>query len=241
VRFETTNWGTVINAGKDGGPARRDALEALCQKYWPPLYLFVRRLGHSVEDAQDLVQGFFSFLLEKNHIEKADSERGRFRTFLLNSLRGYIANERRKQERQKRGGGVLFIPLQDLHRVEATIQSLEPVPNAADSFDRAWALSILDVAMGDLKVRYEQKQQGTLFEELRATLSGNNASDSYEAIGLRLGKSPGAVKIAVHRMRRQFSEGLRQQITETLSDPTEAEIEEELHHLLYSLDPSNHS
>jgi RNA polymerase sigma-70 factor (ECF subfamily) len=115
------------------GTARRDALEALCQKYWPPLYLFVRRHGHSVEDAQDLVQGFFSFLLEKNHIEKADSERGRFRTFLLNSLRGYITNERRKQERQKRGGGILFIPLQDLHRVEATIQSAEPVPNAADS------------------------------------------------------------------------------------------------------------
>jgi RNA polymerase sigma-70 factor (ECF subfamily) len=237
MRFETTTWSTVINAGKEDGPARRDALEALCLKYWPPLYLFVRRRGHTVEDAQDLVQGFFSFLLEKNHIEKADSERGRFRTFLLHTLRGYMSNERRKQKTQKRGDGVLFIPLQELHRIEGTNQLATTDSDGPNTFDRAWAHSTLEEAIADLKARYVSKNQGDLFEELRSTLSGDGESVSYESIGQRLKKSPGAVRVAAHRLRRQFSEALRQQVTETLANPTVAEVDQELRHLLNSLYP----
>ncbi len=239
MRFETTDWSMVVKAGIDDDPLCREALEVLCRKYWMPLYTFVRRQGHSVEDAQDLVQGFFAFLLEKNHIDKADSKRGRFRTFLLTSLQGYLSNEWRKQKTQKRGGGVVFIPLQDLHRLEATIQSVITVPGAVSTFDRDWALSVLEQAIAEIKAHYEHRNQGKVFEELRVTMSGDGESDSYEAIGRRLDKSPGAVKIAVHRLRRQLSESLRQQVTETLADPTDAEIEQELRLLLSSLDPDD--
>ncbi|MDP7638732.1 MAG: hypothetical protein QGG73_03320 [Candidatus Hydrogenedentes bacterium] len=123
--------------------------------------------------------------------------------------------------------------------MEATIQSAITVPGAENTFDRVWALSILEGAIDKLKSRYELKNQENVFEELRGTLSGGGELDSYEAIGGCLGKSPGAVKVAVHRLRLQFSEGFRQQVTETLADPTDAENEEELRHLLGSLDPSD--
>lgn len=225
--FVTTRWTRVILAGDVSSEESQEALASLCRDYWRPLYHFARRRGHSPEDAQDLTQGFILGLLEKNRIARADRTRGRFRTFLISAFCDHLANERRNASALKRGGGVLIESLD----VEAAY-----VENATDGvtpeveYERTWALALLQRVMGRLRREYEDAKRLNLFEALQPYLGGGTGRPGYATLGLELGMSEGTVTVAMHRMRRRYGELLREEVGETVSDPSE--IEAELRHLV---------
>src|SRR5580693_8671962 len=169
--FVTTHWSVVVAAGRNDTSRARDALARLCQAYWHPLYSYVRRLGHSPHDAQDLTQEFFARLLAKNYLANADESRGRFRSFLLSSLKHFLANEWDKACAQKRGGGQAPIPI-DLATAETGCH-FEPVdPSTAEKiFERRWALTLLDNVLRRLREEYAASDREKLFEALKPTLT----------------------------------------------------------------------
>jgi RNA polymerase sigma-70 factor (ECF subfamily) len=231
--FVTTHWSQVLAAANQASPNSDDALETLCRAYWYPLYAYVRRRGHSPDDAEDLTQAFFARLLEKNWLADADRERGRFRSFLLASLKHFLANEWDKAQTQKRGGRVHVIPLETA--VAETRYQREPADEAAadKAFDRRWALALLDLVLAGLRDEYHATRKGELFEQLRSTLAGERAAAPYAEIAARLRLSEGAVKVAVHRLRQRYREILREEIAHTVETP--AQVEEELRHLFAAL------
>jgi RNA polymerase sigma-70 factor (ECF subfamily) len=231
--FVTTRWSVVLSAGKHASPQAADALENLCRAYWFPLYAHVRRCGHSPSDAQDLTQAFFARLLEKNWLADANRERGRFRSFLLASLKHFLANEWDKAQAQKRGGQVRLIALQaDTAETRYLHDPADDdTPNKA--FDRRWALAVLDRVLALLREEYVGSGRGELYEQLRATLEGVRTAAPYAAIAKQLGLTEGAVKVAVHRFRQRYREILREEIAQTVETP--AQVEEELHHLFAAL------
>jgi RNA polymerase sigma factor (sigma-70 family) len=232
-RFATTRWSLVIAAAKTPSPQARGAMEELCGDYWYPVYAFIRRRGEQVADARDLTQEFFARLLEKDYLEAADRERGRFRTFLLTAVSHFLSNERERAHAQKRGGGVVPLSL-DFERGEARYQ-LEPTDpwTAEKIFDRRWALTQLDQAVALLKQDYAAAGKGALFEELKLFLTGDSGTPSYEDSAARLAMSPGAVKVAVHRLRQKYRDSLRQLIAQTVA--AEEDIDGELQVLLSAL------
>ena len=220
-------------AAKSPSPQARAALEELCGSYWYPVYAFVRRRGEQAEDARDLTQGFFARLLEKDYLEAADPERGRFRTFLLTAVSRFLSNERARENTQKRGGDATTLSL-DFERGEERYQH-EPADHwtAEKIFDRRWALTLLDQAVALLKQDYSASGKGTIFDELKVFLTGDSGAPGYEESAARLNMSPGAVKVAVHRLRQKYRESLRQLIAQTVA--VEEDIESELHVLLSAL------
>lgn len=233
ARFAETRWSVVLAAGGASSPQADDALAKLCRTYWYPLYAFVRRQGHSAPDAQDLTQGFFARLLEKRAIGAVERERGKFRSFLLASLKHFLANEWDKARAQKRGGGDAHIPL-DTFSAE-TRYGLEPAHDltAEKIFERRWALTLLDQTLARLRDEYVASGKERLFEQLKTTLTGESASLPYTELGTRLAMSEGAVKVAVHRLRQRYREVLRAEIIETVASP--AEVDGELRHLFATL------
>jgi RNA polymerase sigma factor (sigma-70 family) len=225
ANFPTTLWTVVLHAGRE--ESARDALAKLCEGYWYPLYSFVRRRGYAPDDAQDLTQGFFAQLLEKRGLGRVDPEQGRFRTFLLASLKNFLANDWDKTQAQKRGGGQMIVSL-DQARAE-TRYRLEPSHQSTPErhFERQWAMTLLEQVLADLGAEYRRVGQADLFEELKAVLIGQAAA--YAEIGGRLGRSEGAIKVAVHRLRRRYRELLRALIAETVD---EADIDDEMRHLI---------
>jgi RNA polymerase sigma-70 factor (ECF subfamily) len=218
--FHTTRWSVVLTAGHRDGPAARAALETLCAAYWYPLYAYVRRRGIASEDARDLTQSFFAQLLERNDCARADRDRGRFRAFLLASLRHHLANEWDRERAAKRGGGATPAPL-DLDGAEeryALEDDRELTPE--QHFDRTWALEVLEKALALLQSEYAARGQAELFAALSATLTAGEASESYAAIAARLGSSEGAIKVAAHRLRERYRETLRAEVAGTLADPS---------------------
>ncbi len=231
--FATTHWSDVLAAGRNDTPHARTALETLCRNYWPPLYAYVRRLGHSPEDAQDLTQEFFARLLERNTVARADPERGRFRSFLLASLKHFLAHEWEKARARKRGGGASIVPL----ALDTTETRCAPPPAAGDTpdqaFDRQWALSVLDLVLGRLRKEYADCGRDDLFLALKETLSGGRSEIPYRDLGGQLALSEGAVKVAAHRLRQRYRELLREEIANTVASPDE--VEEELRNLFRAL------
>ncbi len=225
--FAVTHWSIVLAAGSSDSIHARDALEKLCRAYWSPIYAFVRRQGHSPHDAQDLTQGFFERLLEKNYLADVDRSRGRFRSFLLGALKHFLANEWDKAHAQKRGGGQTLIPF-DLVTAE-TAFSIEPADNlTADKiFDRRWALTLLEQVLRRLRAGYASEGKENLFEQLKPTLTEASRSVPYAQIAARLGSTEGAVKVAVHRLRQRYRELLRAEIAETVASPP-TEVEDEI-------------
>jgi len=219
----------VLTAGHDSSPGAQDALEKLCRTYWYPLYAYVRRQGHNVEQAQDLTQGFFARLLARNYLALADPERGRFRSFLLASLKNFLANEWRRTSRPKRGGGQRFIPL-DSGEAEGRY-GLEPVDEASPDklYEKRWAAIVLEQAMERLHEEFRVTRRERLFEELKVFIWGDRNMASQTEVAARLEMSEGAVNAAVHRLRRRYRELLREQIAHTVASP--AEIDEELRYL----------
>jgi RNA polymerase sigma factor (sigma-70 family) len=228
--FATTHWSVVLNAGQSDTTQARDALERLCQTYWYPLYGYVRRRGHSVHDAQDLTQAFFARLLEKHWVSDAKQERGRFRTFLLTAMGRFLADEWDKLRAQKRGGGIPPLPL-ELDSGE-TRYGNEPADNSNPEqyFERRWALTLLDTVLRRLRGEYEREGKGELFAALHSTLVGDRESQPYAKLAKSLGMQEGAVKVAVHRLRKRYRQLLRDEIAETMAEP--GDIDEELRYLV---------
>ncbi len=231
--FVTTHWSLVVSAGDNDTPHARDALEKLCRAYWFPIYAFVRRQGHSPHDAQDLTQEFFARLLEKKHLAGADPAKGRFRSFLLVSLKHFLANEWDKARAQKRGGGQLLIPI-DAATAETSC-GIEPADNltAEKIFERRWALTLLEHVLRRLRAEYVRDDREKLFEQLKPTLTEVSRSVRYAEIATRLGTTEGAVKVAVHRLRQRYREVLRAEIADTVASP--GEVEDEIRNLFAAL------
>lgn len=231
--FLTTRWSVVVEAGKVGTPTARAALSELCEIYWYPLYAYVRRRGNSPEDAADLTQAFFARLLEKNVVGVADPARGRFRAFLLGSLKNFLANEWDKVHAQKRGGGARPLSL-DFEIADEKFKR-EPVSRLTPEmeFERNWALAVLERALSRLEAEYEKRGKRKLFERLKVALVSAEDADSRLAMAKDLGMTEGAVKVALHRMRAAFRESLRSEIAETVG--AERDLEDELRALIEAL------
>ena len=226
ANFSRTHWSVVVAARGDDSPDARAALERLCRNYWLPIYAFVRRQGHSPHDAQDLTQGFFARLLGKNFLSGVDRSKGKFRSFLLGALKHFLANEWDRAGAQKRGGAYTFIPI-DAASAETSCW-IEPSDNSsADKvFERRWALALLDQVLRRLREEYVRLGKEELFEQLKPVLTETSRAVRYADIAVRLGSSEGAVKVAVHRLRRRYRELLRAEIAETVA--SEAEVDDEI-------------
>jgi RNA polymerase sigma-70 factor (ECF subfamily) len=221
-----TRWTLVIAAARweNPEPAMR-ALTELCQTYWPPLYAYIRRQGHDPHDAEDLTQDFFSRLLAKNYLADADPAKGKFRSFLLASLKHFLSNEWDRSRAQKRGGGVPIIALDALD--DDARSRIEPVDNASPdlAFDRQWALTVLDQALKRLRLEFAETGREKVFDELKQFLTGDAPAQSHAAISAKTGLSEGAVKVAVHRMRRRYRDLLREEVAQTVATPEEIDGE----------------
>jgi RNA polymerase sigma factor (sigma-70 family) len=228
-RFASTRWSLVAAAGQGASPEAQEALAVLCRVYWYPLYAYARRRLANVEDAQDVTQAFFAQLLEKDYLQAADKERGRFRSFLLTAFKRFLARERERDRAQKRGGGRHIVPL-DFQKGER-LYHLEPADHATAEtiFERRWALTLLEQALARLRHEFEAAGKQKVFDGLKATLTGDGVAEPYAEIAGRLDMSEPAVKVAVHRLRRRYQELLREEIAQTVATTTE--IEEELRSL----------
>jgi RNA polymerase sigma factor (sigma-70 family) len=230
-RFATTHW-SMIAAACHGPTVEADAaLEALCRVYWYPLYAYVRRSGHAPADAQDLTQAFFARLLEKSWLRDALPERGRFRTFLLMALKRFLAKEWRRDAARKRGGGLAFVAL-DASEAESRY-AVEPSLSPDAMFERRWALTVLDRALAGLAAEYAAADRATEFALLKGHLTAARGEIDYDATAAALALSPGAARVAVHRLRKRFREVLRQEIADTVANSADAE--DELRHLVHIL------
>ena len=222
-RFASTRWSLVLAAGRGSAPGARDALGALCEAYWYPVYAYVRRRGHPADDAADLTQAFFARLLEKGDLRAANPERGRFRAFLLASVGHFLSNERDRALAQKRGGGAAVISL-DGEAAERRY-ALEPSHDLTPErvYERRWALELLGRALARLRAGEERSGRGGRFEALKGHLTGEGGS--YAETAVAIGTSESAVKVAVHRLRRRYRELVRAEIAETLDDPSRVDDE----------------
>lgn len=230
TRFATTSWTQVLAAREAPSTEARQALEGLCRVYWYPLYALVRRQGHDAEDARDLTQAYFAELLEKGYLEDYDPERGRFRVFLAASMRNFLSKQREKARAWKRGGRADVISL-DAQEVEGRYR-LEPQDRLTPEqiFERRWALTVLERALGRLRREQEDTDRGREFGALEGYLTGAHSRTSYRDVAASLGTSEGAVKMSIHRLRQRFGQLLRAEIAETVSSP--AEVDDEVRHLL---------
>lgn len=223
--FATTHWSVVISAANKEVSDSGQALAALCQAYWYPLYAYVRRRGYQAHEAQDLTQQFFLHLLEQESIQVADPQRGKFRSFLLSSLQNFLSNQWRQGEARKRGGGKQTVSL-DLIAGENRY-GLEPADPMTPEriFERRWALTLLDAALNRLREEFASAGKEKMFEHLKEHLGGGMNGRSYAAVGAELQMTEGAVKVAVHRLRRRCREVLREAIAETVADAGDVDAE----------------
>lgn len=228
--FDTTHWSVVLKAGADDSPQAAEALARLCRAYWYPLYAYVRRQGYSMEDAQDLTQEFFARLLEHNYLRSADRKRGRFRTFLLTSLKHFLINEWKRANREKRGSGQRILSL-DEEMAESRFTAEPAVDQPPDAlYDHGWAAVLLERALVALRTELERSGKRDLFDRLKVFVWGGKNALSYAAMAEQLGMTEGAVKVAVHRLRQRYGELLRAEVAQTVTTPVE--VEEELQYLV---------
>jgi RNA polymerase sigma-70 factor (ECF subfamily) len=223
--FATTRWSLVLAARGRPSPEARAALADLCHVYWYPLYAFVRRQGHTPDEAQDLTQEFFVRLLDRDFFAPVDRAKGRFRSFLLAACKHFLANEHDRARAQKRGGGRAVLSL-DFGDAEGRYR-LEPADALTPerAFERQWALTLLDQVLARLKAEFIEAGKGPLFERLKGFLAGDRSVGPYERVAAELDMTEGALKVAVHRLRRRYRELLQEEIGRTVSDPNEARDE----------------
>jgi RNA polymerase sigma-70 factor (ECF subfamily) len=229
--FATTHWSLVLHARGDTSSART-ALASLCEAYWYPLYAFVRRQGHHPHDAQDLTQEFFARLLEKDWLQAVERDRGRFRSFLLASMKHFLANEWDRAHALKRGGRITQLHLDD-DTAEARYrhEPADPAATAEQLYDRRWAHALLDRVLARLREEMVAGGKETQFDALKFCLTGDKSA--YVEVARELGMSEGAVKVAVHRLRERYRALIRSEIAQTVADPTE--VDDELRQLFAAL------
>ena len=234
--FATTRWSLVLAAGESGSEGSARALEELCALYWYPLYAYARRRGYDTEDARDLTQAFFAKLLEKRDLKTADPTRGRFRTFLLSSMKNFLTSEWRKDNTLKRGGAVEVLSL-DFDSAEASYR-LEPSRELSPEaiYQRRWALGLLERAVTDLQSQYVKAGKPELFDALKGFLGSEDDVLPYSELSRRLGQSEGALRTAASRLRSRWRKRLRELVAETVRE--ESEVQGELRSLIASVDAS---
>ena len=232
--FATTHWTVVMDAADSQADGSTKALEQLCQTYWFPLYAYVRRTGRPADEARDLTQEFFARVLEKKILKVADQERGKFRTFLLTSLKNFLAKEHEKSIRQKRGGGATHLSL-DFQDAEGRYLH-EPSHDCAPDrlFEREWAKALLQRVLLRLRAEFVAAGQQERFEVLCPHLVEPDESTSYAESAAKLGLSEGAVKTAMHRLRARYRELYRQEIAALVGGADE--VEAEMQHLFRTLE-----
>ncbi|HOX56411.1 MAG TPA: RNA polymerase sigma factor [Candidatus Paceibacterota bacterium] len=233
--FVTTHWSVVLSAREKDSPQSVAALETLCRTYWYPLYAYLRRQGRRPHDAQDLTQGFFARLLQKDYLQAAAREKGKFRTFLLMALKRFVANEWDREHAQKRGGFAPVVPI-DQEFAEsrfAADPSLNVQPDVL--YDRQWAMTLLERAMSQLREEYVASGRAKLFEYLQSCLVRDESALPYGEIAARLNLTESAVKMAIHRLRARYREILRDEVAHTVS--SREEVEEEVRHLFSAFGP----
>jgi RNA polymerase sigma factor (sigma-70 family) len=222
-QFPTTRWTLVVAAGDPHRKEARSALVYLCENYWYPLYAYLRRRGYPAHRAQDLTQEFFIRVLEGRYLDRADPEKGRFRWFILTSLKFYVADEEDRDRAQKRGGGTVE-PLefwsgeQRYQREPAHDETPERI------FERRWALTVLDRVVERLREEFVQHGRPEHFDRLKVFLLGQSVAP-YAALACEMNTSEGALKVAIHRLRKRYRELFRQEIADTVADPAEVESE----------------
>jgi len=222
-QFPTTRWTMVIAAGDPHRKEARSALVSLCENYWYPLYAYLRRRGYPADQAQDLTQEFFIGVLEGRYLDRADPAKGRFRAFILTSLKFFVADEKDRQRAHKRGGGAV-VPL-EFSSGEEHYQR-EPAHDETPEriFERRWALSVLDRVVEKLRHEFVQHGRAEHFERLKVFLLGQSDAP-YAALAREMNTSEGAVKVAIHRLRKRYRELFRQEIADTVADPAEVDSE----------------
>lgn len=225
-QFTTTHWSVVLASGDADAPQAAAALEALCRTYWYPLYCFLRRCGHGQHDAQDLTQSFFAQLLEHRSLQSVHPGKGKFRSFLLASLKHYLSNERDRAGALKRGGAMSFISWEEAGAEESyrQAQSLGLPPDKA--FEQTWATTLLARVLAKLRADYVAAGQGGLFDALQIYLTGDKGAVPYVETAARLNLGESALKMSIQRLRRRFGELLRAEVDHTVSSA--AEIDEEI-------------
>lgn len=232
-RFATTHWSVVLQAGQPGAPGYQQALETLCRGYWFPLYAYLRRHGYDSHQAEDYTQAFFCRVLEKQVLRSADSKRGRFRSFLLATLKNFLADERDRARAQKRGGGRKLLSI-DFNQAENQY-ALEPADRLSPEklFDKSWALTVLERTMACLKTELAGKNKKELFDHLKIYLTAEKGSIPYRDTAAELNMTEAAVRTAVHRLRRHYRKSLRDEIAQTVT--SEDQIDEEIDDLFAAL------
>jgi RNA polymerase sigma-70 factor (ECF subfamily) len=228
--FTTTHWSVVLKAGDGTSPLAFEALEQLCRAYWFPLYVYVRRQGLPPPDAEDLTQGFFEQLIEKEFLKDVDPHKGRFRSFLLAAMKHYVLNHRKHAGRLKRGGDQVMVPFDaDLaetrFRVEPAAES-----TAERAFDRRWAMTVMERGLHRLGEEHREAGKEPLFQALKKFIAAEAAPGDYGDLAPGLGLTKNAVGVAVHRLRQRYGELIRAEIANTVAQPLE--IEEEMRYLL---------
>ena len=227
--FATTHWSVVLAAGQDSSPEASAALEQLCRAYWYPLYAFVRRRGHDAHEAQDLTQEFFHRFLAKGYLASVAPEKGRFRSFLLASLKHFLGAARVRESAIKRGGRQSFVPLDEENVEERYL--LEPKSELPLElfYDRGWATTLMERALEGLREEFQTDGKGELFARLRIFLSREPHENEYAAVAAEMKTTPGALTVAVHRMRQRYGQRVRTEVANTVAHP--ADVEAELRYL----------
>ena len=227
--FAITHWSVVLAAGQTNTTQAGAALEKLCRTYWYPLYAFIRRQGQSPHDAQDLTQGFFALLLEKNYVGLADRENGKFRSFLLTALNHFLGDQRDRANALKRGGGKVVISLEE--QAAEGRWSLEPATDLSREmeYEKLWAVTVLQQALSHLREETDKTGRGQMFEGLKPFLEGETRPGDYAAVAAKLGMTANSAAVTVHRLRQRYRELVRTEIANTVASVEE--IEDELRHL----------
>lgn len=231
--FKETRWSLVLRVQDGDSGAAKAALNVLFEIYWYPIYAYIRRRGNNPEEAEDLTQGYFESLFERDYLKRADPIKGKLREFLLADVKFFLSSEWRKNTAQKRGGGANHVPI-DQGWAEEQYQH-EPVEMTTPEtlFERRWAMTVLDRVMGKLRKHYEGRGSGDLFGAISGFLTWNAGGDSYAEVAERLGVSVGSIKTSVNRMRKRYRGLLEAEVADTVSDPSE--VEAEIRHMAASL------
>jgi RNA polymerase sigma-70 factor (ECF subfamily) len=236
--FAPTHWSVITAAAENqvGPEVARSALAQLCETYWAPLYTFIRSRGHSVHDAQDVTQDFFAYLIEHKIYARADRQKGKFRSFLLASLKNFLADSYDREQALKRGGAYDFLPLNEdqIGEAESMFQTHFASGESKGEdclFERSWAEALVAAGLEQLAAAYRAEGQETLFQELKIFLTGSSYPlPSYADLAARLGTVASTLRSHVTRLRAQYRKALRDQVRQTVD--TDAEVDEELHELL---------
>ncbi len=228
--FATTHWSVVLEAGGQDTPQSAAALEQLCRTYWYPLYAYLRRTGCNPPDAEDLVQGFFLYLMEGQILRSVAREGGRFRSFLLGTLKNFVSDQRDKASAQKRGGGRRLVSWESAEAEHRFMLEPANVESAERLFERRWVLALLERAMERLQHECASAGKAELFAHIEGFISGEKGLASYADVAAQMKLSPSALKSVIFRLRQRYHELVREEVGHTVADP--AELKDELRHLL---------